>query len=149
MDNMTFFNHLTLAVFEKLYFAFPRPIDIDVLAVAMTVIPNDTPHDETFNSLQASEDAVDFLTREGFLTYKDRHLAGGTFFQARLTLKGLAILGSTPDALEGKQPLIDRIKHVLARGTKEAGVEAAKQLIQQVFAAAVAAAPAVIAGLTR
>ena len=149
MDNMTFFNRLTLAVFEKLYSAFPRPVDIDVLAVAMTVIPKDTLHDETFNCLQAAEDAIDFLTREGFLTHKGSDREGGTFLQARLTLKGLAILGSKPDALEGSKPLIDRIKHVLARGAKEAGVEAAKQLIQQVFAAAAAAAPAVIAGLTR
>lgn len=149
MDNITFFNRTTLALFEKLYSAFPTPIDIDVKAIAMTVTPEDAKYDETWNNLQAAEDAIDFLAQEGFLTHKGTYLEGGTFLQARLTLKGLAILGSTPDALEGKQPLIDRIRKVLAGGAKEAGAEAVKQLTQQAFAAAVAAAPAIAAGLAR
>jgi hypothetical protein len=149
MENITFFNRLTLALFEKLYSSFPTPVDIDVKAVAMTIIPEDAEPDETWDCLQAAEDAIDFLTQEGFLTHKGTYLEGGTFLQARLTLKGLAILGSTPDALEGRQPLIDRIRKVLSGGAKEAGAEAVKLLTQQAFAAAVAAAPAVIAGITR
>lgn len=141
MDNITFFNRLTLALFERLYSAFPTPVDIDVNAVAMTVSPENAELDETWNSLQAAEDAIEFLAQEGFLAHKGKYLEGGTFLQARLTLKGLAILGSTPDALEGKQPLIDRIRKVLAGGAKEAGAEAAKLLTQQAFA--------VIAGIAR
>lgn len=149
MDNITFFNRLTLALFEKLYSSFPTPVNIDVKAVAMTIIPVEAETDETWNSLQAAEDAIDFLTQEGFLTHKGAYLEGGTFLQARLTLKGLAILGSTPDALEDKNSLIDRIRKVLSGGAKEAGAEAVKLLTQQAFAAAVAATPVVIAGITR
>lgn len=149
MDNITFFNRLTLALFERLYSSFPTPIDVDVKAIAMTVIPEDAEGVETWNCLQAAEDAIDFLSQEGFLTHKGTYLEGGAFLQARLTLKGLAILGSTPDALEGRQPLIDRIRKVLAGGAKEAGSEAVKQLTQHAFAAALAAAPAVITSLAR
>ena len=149
MDNITFFNRLTLALFEKLYSSFPTPVDIDVKAIAMTIIPEDAEGAETWSSLQAAEDAIDFLAQEGFLTHKGTYLEGGTFLQTRLTLKGLSILGSTPDALEGRQPLIDRIRKVLSGGAKEAGAEAVKLLTQQAFAAAVAATPAVIAGITR
>ena len=149
MDNIAFFNRLTLAVFEELYSAFPTPQDIDVNAIAAELIPQDAEEHETWNSLQAAEDAIDFLAQEGFLTHKGSFLEGGTFLKVRLTLKGLAILGSTPDSLEEKKPLIGRIRNVLAGGAKEAGTEAVKQLAQQVFAAAVASGPAVLATLTK
>lgn len=149
MDNITFFNRLTLALFEKLYLTFPTPIELDVKSIAMSVIPEDAELDQAWNGLQAAEDAIDFLEQEGFLTYKGKYLEGGTFLQARLTLRGLAILGSTPDSLEGKQPLIDRIRKVLSGGAKEAGTEAVKQLTQQALAAALAAGPIVIAALSK
>lgn len=149
MDNIAFFNRLTLALFEKLYSSFPTPADLDVKAIAMTVIPEDAEVDETWNNLQAAEDAIEFLADEGFLTHKGKYLEGGTFLQTRLTLKGLAILGSTPDSLEGKKPLIDRIRKVLAGGAKEAGTEAVKHLTQQAFAAAVAAGPMVLVSLAK
>jgi len=149
MDNIAFFNRLTLALFETLYSSFPRPADLDVNALAMTVIPENAEFDETWNSLEAAADAIDFLAAEGFLTHKGTYLEGDTFLQARLTLKGLAILGSTPDSLEEKKPLIDRIRKALAGGAKEAGTEAVKQLTQQAFAAAVAATPVALASLAR
>lgn len=149
MDNITFFNRVTLALFEKLYSSFPTPTELDVKSIAMSVIPEDAEFDQTWNSLQAAEDAIDFLEREGFLTHKGKYLEGGTFLQARLSLKGLAILGSTPDSLEGKQPLIDRIRKVLSGGAKEAGTEAVKQLTQQALAAALAAGPMVVAAFSK
>ena len=147
MDNMVFFNRLTLALFAKLYTAFPTPIDLDIKAVAMEVIPEDADNETTWNCLSAAEDALDFLAQEGFLTHKGGGLDGGTLLQVRLTLRGLAILGSTPDALEGRTPMIDRIKKALAGGAKEAGSEAVKQLAQQAFSAALAAGPMVLASL--
>ena len=149
MDNITFFNRLTLALFEKLYSSFPTPMELDVKSIAMSVIPEDAEFDDAWNSLQAAEDTIDFLEQERFLTHKGTYLEGGTFLQVRLTLKGLAILGSTPDSLEGKQPLIDRIRKVLSGGAKEAGSEAVKQLTQQALAAAVAASPIVLTALSK
>lgn len=149
MDNITFFDRLTLALFEKLYSAFPTPIDIDVRDVAMIIIPEDAEKNETWDSLQAAEDAIDFLTQEGFLTHKGTYLEGGKILKARLTLRGLTILGSTPAALEEKQALIDRIRKVLAGGVNVAGAEAAKLLTQQVFAAAMSAAPIFVANTLR
>jgi hypothetical protein len=142
MDNITFFNRITLAAFKKLYESFPRPLNLNVKELAMEIIPETAEDSERWNSLQAAEDAVDFLAAEGFLTHVGEALQDGTALQARLTLRGLAILGSTPDALENRTPLIDRIKKALAGGAKEAGSEAVKQITQQVFAAAIAALPA-------
>jgi hypothetical protein len=138
MDNIAFFNRMTLALFDKLYTSFPTPVDLKTGNIAMSIIPNGAEYDETWNSLQAAEDAIDFLAQEGFLTHKGTYSEGGTFLQARLTLK-------VPDALEGKQSLIDRIRNVLAGGAKEAGSETVKLLTQQAFAAAAAATPVVLA----
>jgi len=149
MDNITFFNRFTLALFEKLYSSFPTPVEIDVKSIAMSVISKESEFNETFESLSAPEDAIHFLAQEGFLTYKGTYLEGGTFLQSRLTLKGLAILGSTPDSLEGKLPLIDRIRKVLSGGSKEAGAEAVRQITQQAFAAAVAVGPTICATFTK
>ena len=149
MDNIAFFNRMTLALFDKLYSASPTPVDLKTNSIAMSVIPEGAEYDETWDSLQAAEDAIDFLAQEGFLTHKGTYLEGGTFLQARLTLKGLAILGSVPDALEGKQSLIDRIRKVLAGGAKEVGSETVKLLTQQAFAAAVAATPVVLAAVSK
>ncbi len=149
MDNIAFFNRMTLALFDKLYSAFPTPVDLKTKSIAMSVIPEGAKYNETWDSLQAAEDAIDFLAQEGFLTHKGTYTEGGTFLQARLTLKGLAILGSVPDALEGKQSLIDRIRKVLAGGAKEAGSETVKLLTQQAFAAAVAATPVVLAAVAK
>ena len=148
MDNIAFFNRLTLEVFDRLYRSFPTPTDLDVQAIAMAIVPKGAEKDETWNSLQAADDAVDFLAQEGFLTYKGDYLEGGTFLQVRLTLKGLAILGSTPGSLEGRQPLIDRMRKALAGGAKEAGTETVRQLIQQAFSAAVTAGPFLASRLT-
>jgi hypothetical protein len=147
MDNMAFFNRLTLAIFAKLYAAFPTPFDIDIKTVAMEVIPEDADENTTWNCLQAAEDAVDFLAQEGFLTHKGGYLEGGTVLQVRLTLKGLAILGSTPDSLEGRTPMIDRINKALASGAREAGSETVRQVTQQVLTAALAAGPALLTAL--
>lgn len=149
MDNITFFNRVTLALFEKLYSTFPTPTELDVKSIAMSIIPEGVEFDEAWDCLQAAEDAIDFLEQEGFLTHKGKYLEGGKFLQVRLSLKGLAILGSTPDSLEGKQPLIDRIRKVLSGGAKEAGTEAVKQLTQQALAAAVAAGPMVVAAFSK
>lgn len=149
MDNIAFFNRITLALFDKLYSAFPVPIDLRIGSIAMSVIPEDAEYDKTWNSLQAAEDAFEFLAEERFLTHTGTHREAGTFLQARLTLKGLAILGSVPDALHDKQSLIDRIRKVLAGGAKEAGSETVKLLTQQAFAAAVAVTPLVLASASK
>ena len=150
MTNIDFFNRVSLAVFDKLYSSFPTPVDLDVKSIAMTITPDHADFEETLTDLQAAEDAIEFLALEGFLTHTQKFLEGGMFPRARLTLKGLAILGS-PVSLEEKEKhsLIDGIRKALAGGAKESGAEAVKLLTQRAFAAALAAGPALIAGLSK
>jgi hypothetical protein len=60
MDNMSFLNRLTLALFAKVYESFPTPVDLDIKSIAMDVIPQDAGETTTWDCLQAAEDAVDF-----------------------------------------------------------------------------------------
>jgi hypothetical protein len=126
VNNIDFFNRMTLAVLEDLY-SFPTPKDIDVKALAISVIPEEAGHEQIWDMLQASEDTIRFLGHEGFLAYHGEYLDGGTFIQSRLTLKGLAVLGSTPESLGGtKSPLIDQIRSALKGGAKTASSEVVK-----------------------
>jgi hypothetical protein len=138
MNNIDFFNRFSLALFAKLYESFPSPVTIDPKDVLGNVLPADS---KSSDWLIAAGDAMDFLSDEGFLTYKGNRMQGsGAALNVRLTMKGLAILGSTPDALGGHTPLIDRVTTTL----KEGGSEGVKQLVQYVFAKAIAAGAVIV-----
>ena len=149
MDSIDFFNLFTLALLERLYGEFPTPVEIETKVLGTGLLPEDIDQDAGFKLLGSTDDAMTFLAEEGFITHQGSYLEGGTFLQVRLTAKGLAVLGSTPGSLENREPLVARIRKALAGGAKEAGSETVKQLVQQAFAAAVAAAPAIVAQITR
>ncbi|WP_462379769.1 hypothetical protein [Pseudomonas sp. Marseille-QA0892] len=149
MDNIEFFNRFTLALLEHLYSQFPTPTEIDTLTIASKAMPDNVDADCISNFLCSTDDAVIFLAEEGFLTCKGTYLEGGKFLQVRLTAKGLAALGSTPESLGSKEPLISRIRKALANGTKEATSETVRQLTQQAISAAILAVPAITSQLTR
>ena len=143
------FNRFSLAVFQKLYENFPVSIDLDVNDLMMSVIPTDSSFGETFDALQAGGEALAFLSAEGFLTYKDVFLHGPQYLQVRLTVKGLAILGSMPASLEKKESLISKILAVAGKGLKNAASEQVQDLASQVFTFALVSAPTIAAILSR
>jgi hypothetical protein len=147
MNNIDFFNRFTLAVLDDLHASFPTPKDLNIANLAESVIPEDATHEDTWNMLQSAEDTVRFLAAEGFLIHGGEYLEGGTFINARLTLKGLAILGSTPDSLAGSKPLIDQIKGALANGGKTASSEVVKGLVQKALSVAISYSSAVAGSL--
>lgn len=138
MDNIEFFNLFTLSLFDRLYSEFPSPTDIDVGKLARELIQSEQVDDEQwYRRITEASDAFNFLTAENFIVHAGAYLDAGCFQQARLTSKGLAVLGSIPESLTEKVPLISRIRKALAGGTTEAGTEAIKQLTQLVLAAAI------------
>ena len=64
-------------------------------------------------------------------------------------MKGLAVLGSVPAALEHKESLITKILAISGKGLKEAASEQVQDLASQAFAFALASAPAVAGMLVR
>jgi len=147
--NIDLFNRFSLAVFRKLYLSFPVAVELDVNDLVMSVTPADGSYEETFDALSMGGEALDFLASEGFLTHKGVLLNGSQYLQVRLTMKGLAVLGSTPASLERKESLISKILAVSGKGLKDAASEQVQELASQAFTLALASAPSIAAMLPR
>lgn len=147
--NIDLFNRFSLSVFQKLYESFPVSIDLDVDDLMMSVIPTGSSRDEAFDALQMGGEALVFLSSEGFLTHKDTLLDRSQYRQVRLTMKGLAILGSMPASLEKSESLISKIRAVGGNALKDAASDKVQALVSQVFTFALASAPTIAALLPR
>lgn len=142
-ENIETFNRICVALFDKLYSAFPVPVEIEVNSIVMSVLPDEVSYESTWDVLSVGGDVINFLAEENFLTHKGSFLDGSQFIQVRLTMKGLAVLGYVPTSLEKQEPLISKIRGVVSGGVKQAGAETVRQLVSQAFSLALAAAPAV------
>lgn len=142
-ENIEIFNRICVALFDKLYSAFPVPVEIDVNDLAMGAIPQDASYANTWDVLSVGGEVINFLGEEGFLTHKGAMLDGSQHVQVRLTMKGLAVLGYVPTSIEKQESVIAKIRSVVGGGLKEAGGETVRQLVSQVFGLALTAAPAV------
>lgn len=147
--NIDLFNRFCLTVFQKLYASFPVAVELDVRELMMSAIPNNRSFDETFDALHVGGEALDFLSSEGFLTHKGSFLDGSQFLQVRLSMKGLAILGSMPTSLENKESLISKILAVASKGLKDAASDQIQELASQAFTFALASTSALAAILPR
>lgn len=137
-ENIEIFNRVCVALFDKLYSAFPVPVEIDMNSIAMSVVPRDVSYEKTGDVLSVSGEVVNFLAEEGFLSHKGALLDGSQFTQVRLTMKGLAVLGYVPVSIEKQETLISKIRGVVGAGLKEAGSETVRQLVSQAFSLALA-----------
>lgn len=131
--NIDRFNKATLLVFDKLYQAFPVPIEISASNIAMDTLPPDATFDESFKSIEPVFYSIEFLRKEGFIEYADHTLEGKSFLQARLTSKSLALLGQTPSALEQQVTISERIGSLVKGGIKDVSSEAAKKAVELLF----------------
>lgn len=93
-------------------------------------------------------EALDFLRSEGFLTH-DGHTNSGQYLHVRLTMKGLAVLGSIPASLEKRESLISKILAVSGKGMKDAASEQVQDLASQAFTFTLASAPSIAAVFSR
>ena len=76
-----------------------------------------------------------WLAEEGFLRYENPNHTRD-FFNARLTMKGLTVLGYLPVSLQSgdaKEPIIEKIKRILATGTENAAADGIGAILGQIF----------------
>lgn len=130
MSNMDEFNRITAIVFAKLYDAFPQGIR---LAVEDVSDGDERPEENTIRNFDY---AVRFLASEDFLKYTGESDEGLFFVEVILTLKGLKILRSIPEALEEKESLGQRVTALVKGGSKEVSKEALKAVVNQIILAA-------------
>jgi hypothetical protein len=133
-SNIDRFNKATILVFDKLYQAFPVPVELDVSKIAMDTLPADATFDESFQSIEPVFYTIEFLRKEGFIEYAEHPLDGKSFFQVRLTSKSLTLLGQTPSALEHQVSISEKIRTLVKGGVKDISSEAAKKAVELLFA---------------
>ncbi len=146
-NNIEHFNRVVLVALDRLYDAFPVPIELNVANLAESATPGVLPSGPGFKELQPTFESIKFLSKEGFLQYSDHWMDGTAFLQVQLTLKGLTVLGQVPDSL--KPSLISQVKSTLKSGAKAATADAAKQVVGQIFTAAATAAPVIVSAVMK
>ena len=142
-ENIEIFNRICVTLFDKLYTAFPMPIELDMDDVAKSSIPQEASYEHSWYILSIGSEVISFLDEEGFLTHKSTRLEGSLYRQVRLTMKGLVVLGYVPTSVEKQEPLSSKIRGFVGEGLKEAGGEAVRQLVSKICRLALTAAPAI------
>lgn len=134
-QNIRAFNWLTLKIFNDLYEEFPEPSDFEGLHfVISTLFDVDTKSKEA-DYLRHFTATMQWLKDEGFIKYQSDD--SGNFRKVLLTLRGLTVLGYTPTSLsliDRKEPIITKIKRVLAKGAEGTASDAVKAIIVKAFA---------------
>jgi len=152
-QNIEHFNLVVLKLLDRLYEAFPRPLNITgttAIDIGFDAVPEDATEEESWDIGTMAEDIIGWLSEEGFLRYQeDPNHQHGNFWKVRLTLKGLTILGYVPSSLqqqESKTSLINNAKQAIGAGASTAGKEAVKQVVAEIFKLALAPGAAIAAG---
>ena len=133
--NIRAFNWLTLKIFNDLYENFPEPSDIEGLRFVMSTLFDVGTKSKEAEYLTHFTATMRWLKDEGFIRYESD--ASGNFRKVLLTLRGLTVLGYTPTSLsltDRKEPIIAKIKRVLAKGAEGAASDTAKAIIVKAFA---------------
>lgn len=150
-ENMEAFNRLSLELFMRLYDSFPKPLNInptEANGLGFAAVPQEATEGQSWNIGTLIYDVIEWLAEERFLRYEpDPGYRYGYFWKVRLTLKGLTILGCVPTALrhtEQKEPLIDKVKRVLASGAGTASAESIKLVVSEIFKLALAPGASIV-----
>lgn len=131
--NIELFDQVVAVTLLELYRQFPNPTDLQASSVACMI--EDVKGEELFDlSAELSLNSLSFLSMEGFITYEPerRTLTGPEFPKARLTLKGLTLLGSVPASLERKsnQPFVDQFSEAIKSGAQGAVSDAVRSMFK-------------------
>jgi hypothetical protein len=135
LSNIEIFNRICLQLLSELYESFPVPIVVEPNALAISAIPKDSSFNGAWDAIEISTETIFFLQQEGFLSIGGT-LNTGESHDVRLTMKGLAVLGSVPVSLkknDPREPLITKIGKLLGVGVEKAATEAVQSAMSEVF----------------
>lgn len=134
--NIHRFNLIVLVVFNELYKSFPSGIKIDHVNMGFNALSiGQEWDDQTWDFMADARYVVKWLAEEGFLRCETSG-DGNEFYDARLTMKRLTVLGYIPIALQpdgDKETVIVKIKGILGRATEKAVMGKASDLLGQMF----------------
>jgi len=131
------FNRIALYVLVHLFESFPHQIELDANTIGTQAKPTDSnkAESEIFDSLVENHtlaySTISWLRDEGFISVGDVNL-DSQFRDARLTLKGLTLLGFEGPELENDSSFrnfAEEGARVLREGTRSAATDLVKELI--------------------
>lgn len=137
--NIEIFNQVVALTLLQLYESFPDPIEIDPEKLGGEVAKEASSMEEAFGIVASTAgEAIEFLAEEGFLRYRSdfQTMAKLTFPGARLSPRGLALLGSVPEAVreeKDRSSFSQRLKSAVEKGASET----LAATIAQLFGAAI------------
>lgn len=139
--NFDLFNQIALHCLVKLFDEFPNEIELNAHSLALDAIPQNEHKDSeaAWDLMELGINTITWLKSEGFISFKNRAY-GGEFFQVRLTLKGLSLLGYSLPRHNEPETLIEQAKEVL----KDASVGSAKEIMTKLFMTGLCASSGVI-----
>lgn len=134
-ENIQAFNYLTLLLFDKLYEAFPDPIEIRGLRFVVEAVVEEGPESENTKRLHLLTQTINWLTEEGFIRHAGS-TQGGDFLGVVLTMQGLVAIGYAPASISGerKTTVIAKTKELLRKGAAAAGSEVVHATVGALFA---------------
>lgn len=127
--NIDAFNRVVAETLVTLYDEFPNPMELDGQKIGERVVRklNAGDDEQTFKIIASiAPETIEFLVSEGFLSFRKdmRNMDGaGKFPQARLTLRGLTLLGQVPEGVspKGDSPtLAQRLRQAMSQGATQA-----------------------------
>lgn len=141
---MEYFNLYCLKLLQHLHAEFPIPTKLsDEQLMIDFVVEDNIAAGEMIVHHHMLGHILDFLKREGFIEFSDRSL-DGHFYNVRLTMRGLAVLGAVPDSLNQapeRRPIIKRINSLFEKGIDAGTSKAAEELVGGIFSLAIRSAP--------
>ena len=125
------FSWLTLSIFNRLYDAFPAPVDLSGLGFVLDTAFTHGPDSNESKWSGYFDDSLRWLETEGFITI-DGKTVEGKYIGVRMTLRGITALGYATSGLRRKT-IIHRAKELLKSGFKSTTGAAAKALLGKLF----------------
>ncbi|MDA3049295.1 hypothetical protein OFO03_05160 [Campylobacter sp. JMF_02 ED1] len=126
MNNIKAFNLAAADIFALLYGKFPLKI---ALFKAQDFL-SENPREYDLKILLAT---IEFLEKEGFITWRTAKCEQGLFADLTLSLKGLSLLNKTPAELKQKQSAGEVIFNAVKNGSFFIASEAVKNIIAKIF----------------
>jgi hypothetical protein len=134
--NIEIFEQVVARTLLKLYENFPSPIDLEPMGVGVEVVQGTEMTEEEMAPiiLHTAGHSIEFLVREGFITFnpRNRTLSGPEFPDAVLTLKGFQLLGQIPESVDAsidRRTLVQQLGEAVESGAKASIGDAVKNIL--------------------
>jgi hypothetical protein len=111
-ENVDRFNKIASEAFAMLYESFPIPLNFDPTDFDIPKGEHGEVQQTDWNFVVA---VIDWLDEEGYFRKQSRSMEG-SYYEAVLSSKGLAVLRLIPDALDNPEPLGDQMKSAVKNG---------------------------------